>query len=226
MPGMTSGEPMTRGYAIAMKLCSPIVRRWARLDVEGLEHMSADGPLLLAGNHDSYWDPIAIGVAALPCRQIRALAKSSLWKIRGLGRILDSMGQIPVDRGKSDQRAMRRAIDELRAGACIGIFPEGTRSLGRELRARSGFGRLAAAVPEARVVCVAVSGTVDIPRFPKRPHVHVKFFSPAGGGLAQGEEAAALAVRLLTEIRGYAPIAVAGRKRRKALATTEAADRP
>jgi 1-acyl-sn-glycerol-3-phosphate acyltransferase len=226
MPGVSSREPMTRGYAIAMKLCSPIIRRWARLEVEGLEQIPEHGPLLLAGNHDSYWDPIAIGVAAFPRRQIRALAKSSLWKIRGLGGVLDSMGQIPIDRGKSDQRAMDRAVEELSGGACIGIFPEGTRSLGRELRARSGFGRLAAAVPGAQVLCVAVSGTVDIPRFPKRPRVRVKFFSPAGGGLAQGEEAAALAVRLLTEIRGYAPIAVAGRKRRKAVATTESAGRP
>ncbi len=212
---MAAPEPMTRGYRIAMKVCSPIVRRWARLEVEGLEHMPEHGPVLLAGNHDSYWDPVAIGVAALPRRQIRALAKSSLWKIKGLDRVLDSMGQIPVDRGKGDQKAMQRAIDELRGGACIGIFPEGTRSLGRELRARSGFGRLAAEVPEAEVVCVAVSGTVDIPRFPTRPRVTVKFFRPAAGGLAQGEEAAALAVRLLEEIRGHAPIAVAGRKRRK-----------
>jgi 1-acyl-sn-glycerol-3-phosphate acyltransferase len=157
-----------RGYRIAMGVCSPIVRRWARLEVEGLEHMPERGPVLLAGNHDSYWDPVAIGVAALPRRQIRALAKSSLWKIRGLDRVLDSMGQIPIERGKSDQQAMGRAVEELRAGACIGIFPEGTRSLGRELRARSGFGRLAAAVPEAEVVCVAVTGTVDIPRFPRR----------------------------------------------------------
>lgn len=198
-----------------MKVCSPIVRRWARLEVEGLEHMPEHGSVLLAGNHDSYWDPVAIGVAALPRRQIRALAKSSLWKIKGLDRVLDSMGQIPIERGKKDERAMQRAIDELRAGACIGIFPEGTRSLGRELRARSGFGRLAAAVPEAEIVCVAVTGTVDIPRFPTRPRVWVKFFRPAEGGLAEGEEAAALAIRLLEEIRGHAPIAVAGRKRRR-----------
>jgi 1-acyl-sn-glycerol-3-phosphate acyltransferase len=205
-----------RGYRIAMEVCSPIVRRWGRLEVEGLEQIPEHGPVLLAGNHDSYWDPVAIGVAALPRRQIRALAKSSLWKIKGLDRVLDSMGQIPIERGRGDKQAFNRAIEELRAGACIGIFPEGTRSLGRELRARSGFGRLAAEVPEAEVVCVAVSGTVDIPRFPKRPRVHVKFFSPAGGGLAHGEEAAALATRLLTEIRGHAPIAVAGRKRAKA----------
>jgi len=199
-----------------MRLCSPVVRRWARLEVDGLDALPASGPVLLAGNHDSYWDPVAIGVAALRRRQIRALAKSSLWKIAGLGRVLDGMGQIPVERGKSDQAAIARAVEELRGGACIGIFPEGTRSLGRTLRARSGFGRLAAAVPEAEVVCVAVSGTVDIPRFPKRPRVRVRFFRPAGGGLAHGEEAAALAMRLLDEIRSHAPIAVAGRRSKTA----------
>ena len=57
---------------------------------------------------------------------------------------------------------MDRAIEELRAGRCIGVFPEGTRSLGRTLRARSGFGRLADAVPEAQLVCCTVEGTVDI----------------------------------------------------------------
>jgi 1-acyl-sn-glycerol-3-phosphate acyltransferase len=196
-----------------MRACSPIVRGWGRLELEGLEHMPEHGPVLLAGNHDSYWDPVAIGVAALPRRQIRALAKSSLWKIKGLGGLLDGMGQIPIDRGTGDQNAMGRAIEELRAGACIGIFPEGTRSLGRELRARSGFGRLAEAVPEAVVVCVAVSGTVDIPRFPKRPRVRIRFFLPAEGGLSNGEDPAALAPRLLAEIRGYAPIAIAGRRR-------------
>jgi 1-acyl-sn-glycerol-3-phosphate acyltransferase len=204
---------MTRAYRVAMRVCSPIVRGWGRLEVEGLEHMPEHGPVLLAGNHDSYWDPVAIGVAALPRRQIRALAKSSLWKIKGLGGVLDGMGQIPIERGTGDQNAMGRAIEELRAGACIGIFPEGTRSLGRELRARSGFGRLAEAVPEAAVVCVAVSGTVDIPRFPKRPRVRIRFFAPAEGGLSNGEEPAALAPRLLAEIRGHAPIAIAGRRR-------------
>jgi 1-acyl-sn-glycerol-3-phosphate acyltransferase len=205
---------MTRAYRVAMRVCSPIVRGWGRLEVEGLEHVPGQGPVLLAGNHDSYWDPVAIGVAALPRRQIRALAKSSLWKIKGLGGVLDGMGQIPIERGTGDRNAMGRAIEELRGGACIGIFPEGTRSLGRELRARSGFGRLAEEVPEADVVCVAVSGTVDIPRFPKRPHVRVRFFKPAEGGLSNGEEPAALASRLLAEIRGHAPIAVAGRRRR------------
>jgi 1-acyl-sn-glycerol-3-phosphate acyltransferase len=202
---------MTRTYRFALAVLSPIVRGWGRLDVSGLEHLPTDGPVLLAGNHDSYWDPVAVGIAGLPRRQVQALAKSSLWK-PGLGKVLDGMGQIPIERGKGDAHAMDRAIAELRAGACIGIFPEGTRSKGKELRARSGFGRLAAEVPEAQVVCVAITGTTDIPRFPRRPRVSVRFFTPSGGGLRPGEDAAALGARLLAEIRAVAPITAAGRK--------------
>jgi 1-acyl-sn-glycerol-3-phosphate acyltransferase len=199
-------EKASGTYRFAMAACTPIVRWWGRLEVSGLEHMPSSGPVLLAGNHDSYWDPVAVGIAGLPRRQIRALAKSSLWKIRGLDRVLDGMGQIPIDRGAGDARALDRAIEELRGGACIGVFPEGTRSLGRELRARSGFGRLAAAVPEAQVVCCTVVGTADIARFPKRPRVAVHFFTPAGGGLLNGETPSELSVRLLAEIRAAAPI--------------------
>lgn len=211
-------ESMTLAYRAVMAVSAPIVRGWGRLEVSGLEHLPLSGPVLLAGNHDSYWDPIAVGVAARPRRQVRALAKSSMWKIRGLGRVLDGMGQIPIDRGKSDVAALSRAIDELRAGACIGIFPEGTRSLGKELRARSGFGRLAEAVPEAEVVCVSVTGTTAIPAFPTRPSVRIRFFRPAGGGLQPGETPAELSARLLAEIRAEAPITAAGRKRRRQLA--------
>ena len=203
---------MTRAYRLAMTVCRPVVRRWARLEVTGLELLDGHRPLLLAGNHDSYWDPIAVGVAALDHRQIRALAKSSMWKIKGLGRLLDGMGQIPIDRGKADATALDRAVRELRAGACIGIFPEGTRSLGRELRARSGFGRLAEIVPEADVVCCAIVGTTDIPRFPRRPRVRLRFFLPAGGGLQAGELPGELSARLMAEIRSEAPISAAGRR--------------
>jgi 1-acyl-sn-glycerol-3-phosphate acyltransferase len=196
-----------------MAVTTPAVRWWGRLQVSGLEHLPLEGPVLLAGNHDSYWDPIAVGIAGLPRRQIRALAKSSLWK-PGIGKVLDGMGQIPIDRGAGDARALTRAIEELRGGVCIGIFPEGTRSLGRELRPRSGIGRLAQAVPEAQIVCCTVGGTVDIPRFPaRRPHVRVDFFPPSGGGLGDGEDPGAFSARLLAEIRARAPIAIAGRKR-------------
>ena len=210
-------EKLTFAYRLAMAACTPAVRWWGRLEVSGLETLPESGPVLLAGNHDSYWDPISVGIAALPRRQIRALAKRELWKIRGLDKVLDGMGQIPIDRGAGDAHALDTAISELRRGSCIGVFPEGTRSLGRTLRARSGFGRLAEAVPEADVVCCTVTGTTDIPRFPRpRPKVKVHFFLPEGGGMQPGESAGEFSARLLEEIRSDAPISAAGRKRKSA----------
>jgi 1-acyl-sn-glycerol-3-phosphate acyltransferase len=199
-------------YRAVMAITTPAVKWWGRMEVSGLEHLPDRGPLLLAVNHDSYWDPIAVGIAGLPRRQIKALAKHSLWK-PGLGKVLDGMGQIPIQRGTGDTGALDRAIEELRAGACIGIFPEGTRSLGRELRARSGLGRLAAAVPEAEIRCATVIGTFDIPKFPRsRPDIKVRFFVPRGGGLMEGEDPADLPVRLLEELREEAPRVRAGRR--------------
>ena len=72
--------------------------------------------------------------------------------MRGLGPVLNGMGQIPIERGAGDKQALARAIEALRAGVCIGVFPEGTRSRGKVLRARSGVGRLALEVPEAQLV--------------------------------------------------------------------------
>ena len=206
--------PMTRTYRIALGISVPIVRLWGRLKVEGVEHIPATGPLLVVGNHDSYWDPVVIGIAAMERRQIRALAKSSLWKVKGLDKVLDGMGQIPILRGSGDAGALDPAIAELRAGSCIGVFPEGTRSLGRTLRPRSGLGRIAAAVPEAVIVPVAVTGSVDIPRFPKRPRLHVRFLAPVEG-LRPGESPSDLAVRIVEQIRAIAPTTAAGRRPRE-----------
>jgi 1-acyl-sn-glycerol-3-phosphate acyltransferase len=199
-----------------MTTTAPIVKGWGRMEVSGLEHLPETGPVLLAGNHDSYWDPIAIGMAARPVRQVHALAKSTLWKTKPVGKVLDGMGQIPIERGKADAVALSRAIEGLRSGLCIGVFPEGTRSRGRTLRARSGFGRLAEAVPETEIVCCTVVGTTDIVAFPRRPDIRVRFFRPAGGGLLPGESAGALSARLLDEIRGFAPVVACGRRGRVA----------
>ena len=209
---MASGEQITRTYRVALGLCRPIVRLWGRLEVEGLDDVPPEGPLIVASNHDSYWDPVVVGIAAIRLRQIRALSKSSLWKVKGLGRVLDGMGQIPVVRGTKDTDALDRAMTELRGGSCVGIFPEGTRTLGRTLRARSGIGRLAAAVPEATIVLASVEGATDIPRFPRRPRVRVRFFEPSGGQMKPGEDPAELAVRLLADLRAVAPIRAAGRR--------------
>lgn len=201
-------------YRVAMAVSRPAVRTWGRLEVSGLEVLPERGAALVIGNHDSHWDPLAVGVAAIRRRQIRALAKAQLWDVRGLSPVLNGMGQIPIERGAGDAGALARAIEELRGGACIGVFPEGTRSRGTVLRARSGVGRLALEVPEAKLVCVAIEGTADLTGFPRRPRLRTRFFEPAGGQARPGEDPGELAARLLGEIREHVPPVVSYRKRR------------
>jgi 1-acyl-sn-glycerol-3-phosphate acyltransferase len=207
-------DERTRTYRFAMTVTRPMAW-WSRMQAEGLDALPESGPLLLIGNHDSHWDPVMVGMAALGRRQIRALAKSDLWKVRGLSPILNGMGQIPIERGKGDAQALARAIEALRAGVCIGVFPEGTRSRGKVLRARSGVGRLALEVPEAHVTLVAIEGTTDITGFPRRPRVRLRFFDPVGGQPRPDEDPGELAARLLGEIRELVPPSLAYRKRKQ-----------
>jgi 1-acyl-sn-glycerol-3-phosphate acyltransferase len=202
----------TRTYALAMALNRPVAA-WGRLQVSGLEAVPESGPLLIVGNHDSHWDPVMVGIAARRKRQIRALAKSTLWDVRGLAPILNGMGQIPIERGAGDAGALAKAIETLRAGACIGVFPEGTRSRGEVLRARSGVGRLALEVPEAHVTLVAIEGTSELTGFPRRPRLKISFFDPAGGQPRPDEDPGELSARLLAEIRAIVPPSISYRKR-------------
>ena len=212
---VVDAEEISLTYRIVMAFAAPIVRWWGRLEVVGEHVLPSRGATVIFANHDSAWDPLVIGLAAQR-RQVRALAKSSLWKSRPVGWVLDHMGQIPIDRGRGDAGALSAAVTQLRAGACIGVFPEGTVSRGKALRALSGAGRLALAVPEARIVCVGVTGAVDIVRFPKRPKVRVVFFEPSGGPPRDGETAVGLTKRLMAEVRAGAPHAVPGRRKKAA----------
>lgn len=222
MPADASMTPPA--YRVVLAIGGPIMNSWSRMTVTGVECLPADGPVIAVADHDSYWDPVAIAVAARDVRPIRALAKSTLWKNKIVAAFMTGMGHIPVTRGVSNEDAMARAVEELRNGACIGMFPEGTRSLGRELRARSGVGRLAQLVPEAVVVCVRTNGSTDVVRAPRRPSVSVEFFRPRGGQLRPGESAAGFSDRLLAELREKAPREIPGRKRTAAKHQARAAE--
>lgn len=197
-------------YTVVMLVVTPVVRWWGRLRVSGRELLDAPGAVVLFANHDTHWDPLVVGVAARR-RQVRALAKASLWKNPIAARVLDGMGQIPIERGRGDTAALSAAIEQLEAGACVGVFPEGTISRGEVIRPLSGAARLALAVPAARIVAVSVTGAVDIARFPFRPRIRVEFFEPADGKPQPDESPIKLTRRVMAEIRAKAPPAAAGR---------------
>jgi len=192
------------------------LRRWVRLQVEGVDVLPANGvPLLVVSNHDSMIDPLAIADTMVRAdRLVRFLAMDRLWRHRLIAKIMDGLGQIPIRRGAGDIAAMQSAVDALAAGDAVCIFPEGGLSQGQRVRARRGVARLIEAVPDVEVVLAAVEGTTDLVRFPRRPRARVKLFRPSTRPRPGEEDHAALAERLLGEIRERVPPVAAGRRPR------------
>lgn len=135
-----------------------------RLTPTGRDRLPAEGGFVLASNHISGFDPWALGLPLWPKRRLRWMAKVELFENRVLKAILDAGGAFPVHRGASDQQAIHMAIEVLRDGDVLVMFPEGTRRReGRPLpRPHSGAARMAlsANVP---LVPAALAGT-DRPR--------------------------------------------------------------
>ncbi|MCR4399974.1 MAG: lysophospholipid acyltransferase family protein [Syntrophomonadaceae bacterium] len=126
--------------------------RWR---VEGEEHIPRTGPVILAANHLSNWDPILVGAAC--SRPVHFMAKEEMFRSRWLAWLLTRIHAFPVRRGSADRRALRTALDRLAQGEVLGIFPEGTRSKTGELaRPQPGIAMLAlrSGAPVVPVACI------------------------------------------------------------------------
>jgi 1-acyl-sn-glycerol-3-phosphate acyltransferase len=149
-------------YALAKAVVPPVIRFWVQLDCQGLLHVPADGPVIVAANHISYFDPLCLGTFVQAAgRQVRFLAKSELFEKRLLGWVLRSAGQIPVYRETRDAaQALVDAVAAMRDGAAVVIYPEGTTTTNPDfspMRPKSGVARLAA-LTGAPVVPVGIWG--------------------------------------------------------------------
>jgi 1-acyl-sn-glycerol-3-phosphate acyltransferase len=145
----------------------PFVRLLFRLRAKGLENLPKDGGFVLAANHLSNFDPWALGMALWPRYRLRWMAKVEVFRSI-LKPILLHGGAFPVRRGESDMSAIRTAIEVVRDGYVLVMFPEGTRrvkGLRKKHRARphTGTARIALAA-KAPLVPAAISGTDRLSR--------------------------------------------------------------
>ncbi len=135
---------ITRGVAVVARFLG---RCFARVHVEGLEHVPRTGAVILAVNHISNADPIMAGAwvnEAIGPRRIHWLGKKELFDWPVFGWMAAHGGVHPVDRGSADVEAFRLATRILEAGYVLLVFPEGTRSPTGELQeAKDGLAMLA-----------------------------------------------------------------------------------
>lgn len=128
------------------------------LKSEGLENIPRQGSFIIASNHVSNWDPIAVAVSIK--RQISFIAKAELFTNALLGNLLTRVNAFPVKRGTADRKAIKQALEVLEQGKILGIFPEGQRKIGRmETKAHAGIAMLAlkSHVPVIPVACIGTN---------------------------------------------------------------------
>jgi 1-acyl-sn-glycerol-3-phosphate acyltransferase len=174
-------------YVLARFVIRPLFWALFRPHVTGREHVPLTGPVILASNHLSFIDSIAIPTVAP--RRVAYLAKAEYFTGTGIvgwfsRTLFTALGALPVEREthRAAQAALDTALAVLKDGGAFGIYPEGTRSRdGRLARGKTGVAWLALTA-DCPVVPVAVAGTDKVQpvgaRWPRPHRISVTFGEP------------------------------------------------
>jgi 1-acyl-sn-glycerol-3-phosphate acyltransferase len=205
---MTRRGDLNGWWRFAVALVGFVTRIFFRIRVTGVERVPAVGPAIVAGNHLSALDGIALGlvVGQRRRRMTRFLVGAEFFTRPAFGWALRLFRQIPLRRGEGDLDALDQAVRTIRSGTIAGIFPEGRVNGdpgGGLQRGRRGAARIALA-SGAPIVPVGIWGTQL--RYPKeglhmrrpwRPTLVLAFGAPIA---ADGDPASSEDTQRLTEL--------------------------
>lgn len=147
---------------------------------EGARHIPSTGPALLIANHQSFLDPVLIGLAAR--RHLRYLARKTLFRNRFFRFLIESLNAVPIDQEGFAREGLKTMIHELRAGNAIIVYPEGERTPhGRMQPFRPGVSLLIKKV-ETPIIPIGIAGAYDAWPIWRNYPIPAPLFLPAGRG--------------------------------------------
>jgi 1-acyl-sn-glycerol-3-phosphate acyltransferase len=155
---------------------------------DGSRHVPRRGPVLLLANHESFLDPLAVGLAVR--RRLYFLARKSLFRPAWFGDYLRSVRCVPVDQEGVAKEGVRACVDLLAAGEALLVFPEGERTpTGEMLPFKPGIQlvlrRLKKDNVSVPIVPVGVAGAFEAyPRSDPLPKLSPMFWRPTGAAVA------------------------------------------
>lgn len=156
-----------RSWALALRLVAPPIRHFSDVRIWGRERIPRSGPVILAANHQSFYDIFVLG--AVMQRPIYYMAKQELFDNAALARFLPHTGAFPVRRGEADRSAIDAAREVLARGDLLGIFVDGTRHHGDGLGEVRAGAAMIAGITGAPIVPVWINGTDRIADTPRAP---------------------------------------------------------
>jgi len=162
---------------------------WFSIKFEGKENIPKNKGCVYASNHRSYADPplIVLGVK----RRFSFMAKEELFEKKFFGGLIARLGAFPVSRGKGDMEVIETAVERLKKGDNLVIFPEGTRS--KDGKVGRGKGGAAVIASKARTLIVPVGIVFKDEKLKFRSKIRVVYGKPIDVSefVTDGEEPAA-----------------------------------
>jgi 1-acyl-sn-glycerol-3-phosphate acyltransferase len=148
------------------------------LRTEGRRNIPAAGPALVLANHESFLDPVLVGLCTR--RHLRAVARKTLFRNPLFAALMRSMAAIPLDQEGAGKEGLKAVLDDLAGGGAVLIFPEGTRTPdGRMRELKPGIHLLLRLAP-VPVVPVGIAGAYAAwPTWRPYP-IPAPLFLPAG----------------------------------------------
>ncbi|AOM82789.1 1-acyl-sn-glycerol-3-phosphate acyltransferase [Salisediminibacterium beveridgei] len=142
-------------FHLGQAVCRMFFRLFYRVKIQGKQNIPEEQGVLLCSNHIHFLDPPLVG--SFLKRETRFMAKAELFEAPILKSLIPKFGAFPINRGKSDRKAMRTGLKLLKEGEIVGVFPEGTRSKTGELKkGLSGVGFFALRSDAAVVPCAVI----------------------------------------------------------------------
>jgi 1-acyl-sn-glycerol-3-phosphate acyltransferase len=167
-------------WKLGWLLCRPILALLFQLKTYRRHYVPRRGGVLLVSNHQSYLDPVLVGVY-LP-RPMSFLAKSELFRNRLFSWLIRSLNAFPVRQGAGDVGAVKEMIKRLREGHMLNIFPEGSRTENGEMGPMEPGAALVVRKAGVPIVPCVVDGSFKAwpkgQKFPKPHRVSVMFGPP------------------------------------------------
>jgi 1-acyl-sn-glycerol-3-phosphate acyltransferase len=118
-----AAQGKTKSYHSGKTLVRLLLGCATRVRVIRRENTNRTGGFLLAANHISHFDPFII--SSVIGRKIDWMTMAEFFRPRVLGLLLHAVDAFPVDRNRADRKSIRTAIERLKEGRIVGLFPEG-----------------------------------------------------------------------------------------------------
>lgn len=176
MTKRTDGSYSNAWRGVSKIILRPGIRALMKHEWQGQENFPKAGGMIVAANHLSYADVLALSLFVDGAGRYPVfLAKSTLFNVPGLGYIIAKLGQLPVYRGQADAALVLRDAEQgLRNGACVIFYPEGTVTrdpASWPMQSKTGVARLALATGVPVVPVGHWGAQAVLPYGSFRPHV-------------------------------------------------------